>query len=263
MACGGGSGISEFFSDDPLVEAGVLELREEILLPEVEIDSSIGSYWGTEEEFNQFVQLQITAMALNTCADSGAIPITDDPSWSVPASVIEKIDIVRLARFQAAALAIKSLEIAIPPIAEIPDEDVIRAREELEEQLVPFRCSMLALAPTVRNGIESDSSLEEIYKEAGYVVETNVVPALQELQNRLLKEKRRFWRRLLLKGGVLAPKFAINWTTRGALFAALESLEDTKDIARVVIERGDLLTSLKSQGGLGYLLSVAEHPIFK
>ena len=36
MACGGGSGISGEFSDDPLVEKGILDLREEVLLDEIE-----------------------------------------------------------------------------------------------------------------------------------------------------------------------------------------------------------------------------------
>ena len=34
--CGGCSGISDFFSDDPLVKAGILELEEEYLLSGIE-----------------------------------------------------------------------------------------------------------------------------------------------------------------------------------------------------------------------------------
>ena len=64
------SGISEFFGDDPLVGAGVLELREEILLPDVEVKFPPGHFWGTEGESDHFVQLQPTAMALNTCVDT-------------------------------------------------------------------------------------------------------------------------------------------------------------------------------------------------
>lgn len=263
MACGGGHGISEAHGDDPLVEAGVLELKEELLLPEVEARFSVGHYWGTEEEFNQFIQLQITSMALNTCANTGAVPITDNSGWLVPALFTKKIDILRFAHFQAAALAVKSLEIAIPPIAEIPDSDILKARNELSEQLVPFRRSMLTLAPIVRDGIESGASLADIYKEANYIVETNVAPALHELQNRLLKEKGRFWRKLILKGSKVIPKFILNWTTKGALLATINSLGDVKDLALEVIDRETLLTSLKTQGGLGYLLAVADYPSFK
>lgn len=263
MACGGGYGISEVISDDPLVEAGVLELREELLLPEVEVNFSPGHYWGTEEEFGQFVQLQITTMALNTCAESGAVPVTDNPNWPVPISLTKKIDFLRFAQLQAVALGVQSIEIAIPLIAGIPDADILKARDELRDQLVPFRRSMLALAPTVRGGIQSGASLAEIYKEARYIVETNVAPALYELQDRLSKEKGRFWRKLILKGSTVIPKFVLNWTTKGALLAAIDSLGDAKDLALKVVDRGALLTSLKSQGGLGYLLSVADHPSFK
>ncbi len=263
MACGGGHGISDFFADDTLVEAGVLELREELLLPEVEVNPSSGEYWGTEEEFNRFVNMQITAMALNTCACSGAVPVTDNPEWVIPASLIGKIDFLRFAKLQAVVLAIQSLDIAIPAIAEISDEDILKARDQLSEQLAPFRRSMLALAPMVREGIQSGASLPDMHKEARYIVETNVAPALHELQDRLAKEKGRFWRKLILKGSTVIPKFVLNWTTKGALLAAIDSLGDAKDLALEVMGREALLSSLKSEGGLGYLLSVREHPSFK
>lgn len=262
MACGGGHGWSEFYSDSLLVDEGVLELREEVLLPEVEVDFSPGHYWGTQEEFDQFLQLQITAMALNTCVESGAVPVTDNSNWPVPVSLTKRVDFLRLAKFQAVALAIQSLEITIPPIAEIPDEDILKARDELREQLMPFRCSMLSLAPIVRSGIQSEASSEAIYKEATYIAETTVAPALYELRERLSKEKGRFWRRLILKGSTIIPKFVLNWMTKDALSASIASLTAAKDLALEITNREALLTSLKSQGGLGYLLSVAGHPSF-
>lgn len=263
MTCGGGSGMSECFSDDPLVKSGVVELREEVLLSEVQVNFAQGHYWGTEEEFNQFVELQITAMALNTCVDHGAVPVTDSPNWPIPASLARKADLVRFAHIQAAALAVQSLEVAIPPIAELVEDDILEARVQLREQLVPFRRSMLALAPIVRDGIQSEASLGEIYEEAKYVVETNVAPALYELHDRLSKEKGRFWRKLIIKGSGVIPKFVLNWTTKGALLAAIDSLGDVKDLTLEVVEREALLASLKSHGALGYLLSVADHPSFK
>ena len=69
MACGGGHGWSEdVLGDSQLVKAGILEAREEILLPDVEVDFSPGHFWGTPDEFNEFVQLQITSMAFSRIA---------------------------------------------------------------------------------------------------------------------------------------------------------------------------------------------------
>ena len=256
MACGGTSGLSEeCFADDPLVKAGVVEVIEEVFLPEDEVSY----YWGTEEEFNQFRKLQITAMAMNTCAHGSSVPITDDSDWPIPAYLTQNIDLARFAQFQAVALAVRSLEIALPSIADLTDEDILRARDDLKEQLAPFRRSMLTLAPTLRDGMKSGASLAEIYKEASYIVETNVSPALFELQDRLSKEKGRFWRRLILESSAVVPKFVVSWTTKGALSAAINSIGDVKDLALDVMEHERLLTSLKSQGGLGYLLSVADN----
>ncbi|MCX5994660.1 MAG: hypothetical protein NTV59_01475 [Chloroflexi bacterium] len=259
MVCAGGQGMSEFLNDDPLVKAEVLEIREEFLLPDIEVKFSPGFFWGTDEEFNQFAQLQVTAMALNSCVDTGAVPLTDNPDWPIPASMTKKIDVLRFARLQAVALGMQSLEIALPPIANLSDDDILQARDDLMEQLIPFRHSMLKLAPTVRDGIQSEVSLSEIYKEARYVVETKVAPSLFELQDRLSKEKGRFWRRLILRSSVFIPKFIVSWTTKGALSAAVNSLSEAKDLAVAFIEHERLLTSLKSEGGLGYLLSVSDN----
>ncbi len=60
MACGGGSGISDEYSDDPLVEEGILDLREELLLEEIEYSCA------SEDEVKgaNFFDLNITGMAL-------------------------------------------------------------------------------------------------------------------------------------------------------------------------------------------------------
>lgn len=194
MACGGGIGMSEELSgDDPLVEAGVIELREEFLLDlpsDVDVQFSDG-HWGTEEEFARFVRLQVTAMAMGICASEGAVPVTDDPAWPVPAAIAGAIDLARFARLQAAALGLHSVNIAIPPMAAAGDDEILEAREQLREQLIPFRRSMLRLAPAVREAMRSGASMSDVAEEARYVVETLVAPSLSELHDRVAVERRR------------------------------------------------------------------------
>lgn len=264
MACGGGHGMSlDLFGDDMLVEAGILELKEKVLFPEIEVDFSPEYPWGTDEEFDKYIRLQVTAMTMDICSGSNLVPVTDDPAWPVPASMLENLDLLRFSHLQASALAIQSLEIALPPIADIPDADILKAREELREQLVPFRRAMLALSPAVRSGLGSEATLLDIHREAKYIVDTQVAPALGELRDRLAKERGKFWRRLLLKGGAVVPQFILNWTTKGALSAAVNAVGSAKDLTLDLIDRENLLASLKSQGGLGYLLAVTDHPSFK
>jgi hypothetical protein len=197
--CGGGAGISNIvLEDSALVEAGVLQPREELLIPGVEVDFSPGHYWGTPEEFEKFYRLQITAMTMEVCSNDNLVPVADDADWPIPASLLENIDLLRCAPLQASALAIESLEIALPKLADVPDEDILKAREELSDQLIPFRHAMLALSPAIRSGIENGATLLDIQREAKYVVDTQVAPALGELRDKLAREKGRFWRRFLL-----------------------------------------------------------------
>ena len=54
MALCAGHGISELFTDDPLIEAGVIELREEIVESDIEPNSNPEDYWGGNEGFNKY-----------------------------------------------------------------------------------------------------------------------------------------------------------------------------------------------------------------
>lgn len=263
MACGGGHGGSELLCENPLVKGDVIELREEILLDDIEVDLSPGYHWGTEEEFDLYCRLQVTGMAINDGINSGSIPLTDTPDSPIPAAILEGFDLKRFARLQASALSIQSLKIILPPFKKISDYEILEAREELRDQLIPFRLAMLALSPVVRQGIENNSSLAEIYKEANYIAETRVFPALTELRKKLELEKGRFWRRIILKGSSILPTFLLNWTTKNALTAVIKALDESKDIALDFIKREENLEAFRSQGGLGYLLNIVDHPVFK
>jgi hypothetical protein len=263
MDCGGGHGGSLCYWDDPLVEGDVIEIREEILLDDIEVDFSPGYYWGTEEEFDLYHRLQVTGMAINESSNSGCVPLTDIPDSLIPAEILEGVDLKRFARLQASALAIQSLKFVLPPFKEISDYEILEAREELRDQLIPFRLAMLALSPVVRQGIEGNSSLIDIHKEANYIAETRILPTLIELRKKLELERGKFWRRIVLKGSSILPAFFLNWTTKNALTAVIKAIDSSKDIALDFIKREETLEAFRSQGGLGYLLNIMDHPVFK
>ena len=264
MACGGGHGMSDdLFGDSPLVQSGVIELREETLLDEIPCDFTPGFYWGTPEENALYRQLQITTMSINECMNSGNVPVTDVAATPIPATVLEQMDIKRFARLQATALAIQSLKVALPPFKEISDDEILEARDKLKEQLISLRRAMLTLAPAVRQGIESNNSLTDIQKEATYIVDTRIIPSLEDLRKKLELEKGKFWRRLVLQGSSIVPNFFLNWMTNNALTAAMKAVDSSKEIALSLIQREETLELFKAQGGLGYLLDIVDHPIFK
>lgn len=261
--CGSGLGCSEVYSDSPLVDEKVLELREEYLLDYIKTGFSEGHFWGTQEEFNKYYNLQVTQMALNLCDSENAIPITDNNDMVIPAALIERNKLLRFAHLQAAALAIQSLEIALPNFLDISDNDILEARLKLKDQLIPFRRAMLMMAPIIRSGVNSDATLTAIYNEAKYVVDTKISPALDELTDKLKKEKGRFWMKLLFNGGSFIPRLAFNWATKGALAASIVGVDDLKNVALDTIGHKEIVDTLKNQGGIGFLLKVSEYPKFK
>jgi hypothetical protein len=259
MACGGGHGTIDDFSDELLVKVGIIELREYIHEPDINPIPSDKSVWGTDENFDLFLKSQVTLMALNACTNENAVPITDDPNWPIPGSLIHKMDITRFARLQAGALAMESINILIPSLANLEGEEILIVREKLKEQLIPFRNAMLRLAPLVREGIKTDASPHAIFKEASYVVETTIAPLMEELRNRVSKERERFWRKVLIKAGVIAPKIILNWASQNAIKAAIESFADAKDIIEEIVAYDRWTDAMISTGGIGFLLSIKEY----
>lgn len=255
MGCGGGCGISGAYCDDPLVDEGVLDLREEFLLSEIDCDFSPGHPWGTDEEFGRYHDLNVAGMALNCCQTEGAVPATSNPSAPIPVEMLTRHDVPRDVEAQAAALAIQSLDIALPPLATLRSEEILEARGLLAEQLIPFRRAMYALAPAVRSGIEAGASLDEIGKEAEYQAKTVVIPRLEEMKKRLALEKGRFWRKLVMRVAGDLPAIVLKWATGAGTAAAVDAAKLASGAAGQIVENETFANLLLSGGGLGYLIS--------
>ena len=260
MACGGGHGMSQdLFGENLLVKAGIIELEEEPLLGEVDElvdDWPVGVGW--PKDFGRYVNLQVTAMAMMKCRESSFVPVTDNQNFKIPALVLSEFDIERNARLQAVAGAIACIEMVLPPIVELEDEDILRLREELAEELIPFRRSMLGLAPQVRSYLNEGASIRDVYQEAMYVIDTSVRPALDECRGKMEQQKSAFWRRILLKTGGVLPKFIMNWAEKSLISAAVDAAKDISDLGVSAIKNDLLLENMKNQGGFGFLLSLED-----
>lgn len=249
FTCGGGSGISDLFSDDVLVKAGIIELEEENVLHGVQAAT-----------FDNYVDLQVTGMALQKCNQGSLVPVTDNPDFQIPAFVLTKSDILRNAELQAASVAISSIDLVLPPIGGINDEDILQLRDELSNELVPFRRSMLRLAPLIRQHMDEGAGIKELYDEARYLTQTTIIPSLGDLRDRIEKESGAFWRRILLRSGAIIPRFIINWTQKDIVSAAVGSLGDLSELAGLGIDRQRLIDNILREGGIGFLLSLERHP---
>lgn len=253
--CGGGCGISEYFSDDPLVEEGVLEFREELLLNEIEQDFSSG-FWGTKEEFRRYCDLNATGMALICCEKEGAVPATDKKDMPLPISLLHSLNISRSAHIQAGALALRSIQLTLPAFKTLTSYEVLEVREKLKDELIPFRAAMLALAPRVRAGITANASMQDLFDEAQYLVETNVIPRLTELKRRLTLEKGVFWRKVIQTTASCLPNIMLKMTSGSGMIAAIEAAKLAGGLAAKTVDNDKLVQDLLANGGLGYLLSI-------
>ena len=215
MGCGGGLGISDCYCDDPLVDEGVLELREEFLLDEIEADFSPGHYWGTDEEFGIYHDLNIAGMAMKCSETDNAIPATSRQDAPLPISCFTKLNLNHFAKLQATALAFHSISLTLPAFSTLNSYEILEAREKLKEQLSPFRSAMLALAPKVRSGLSSGATIKEVFLEAKYVAETDVSPRLNELKRKLELERGTFWRKLTYKVLSNLPSIALKGVSSG------------------------------------------------
>jgi hypothetical protein len=260
MACGGGHGMSEdLFGENLLVKAGVIELEEEYLLHEV--DESVKD-WPTDvvwpKDFSKYIDLQIAGMAIRKSEETSFVPVTDNKDFRVPALILNKFDIMSNAKLQAVAGAVSCIDMVLPPVIGLEDEDILRLREELEDELIPFRRSMLGLAPQIRNYLDEGASVRDVYREAKYVIDTSVRPALDECKVKMEQGKNEFWRKILLKAGGSLPKFVMNWAEKSLISAAVDSMKDIVDLGVSAINNDVLFENMRRQGGFGFLLSLEE-----
>ena len=260
MACGGGHGMSEdAFGDNLLVKAGIIKLEEEFLLGEV--DEMVDDWpleGGWPKDFDRYVNFQVAAMAMMKCREPSFVPVTDNQNFKIPALILNEFDVERNAKLQAAAAAIASVEIVLPPITGLEDEEILRLREELASELIPFRRSMLRLAPLVRSYLDEGASFREICQEAKYVIDTSVRPMLGECRAKMEKERRAFWRRVLAKAGGVLPKFIMSWADKSLISAAVDAVKDISSVGVSAIDKQELLEDMKRQGGFGFLLSLED-----
>lgn len=238
-----------------LVESGVLDVAQQELVPGVGDDLP----WDSDQGFEEYCKLQVTAMAMDLCSTTGAVPITNSAAWPIPANMLCDLDLFRSTRIQASALAMQSVEVVLPPFANMTDDGILQLREELKEQLIPFRRAMVALSPTVRSAMGSGATLMDVYREAKYVVDTRVVPALEDLKDKLRKEKKKFWRQLIFKAGAVLPNIVLNWTTQGAISAAVDAVNRSEGLILGALDHDHLVRALVGEGGLGFLLALGDH----
>ena len=127
----------------------------------------------------------------------GAVPVVCDKTANLYRlkSSTNTMDIN--AQSLACILAMKSIELIIPPTKPADSDTILEARYKLRDFLPPFWSSMLKLSVDLRKRISSDMPIEQIMFEGKELVDTTVLPTLIELKQKIRKEERDWFHKII------------------------------------------------------------------
>lgn len=192
------------------------------------------------------------ANAVLYASNNGLPLVNDNPRLPVPAA--GGSDVKSNAQQLATILALESVKLALPNLRPLSFEELAELRHETRQSVEPFRRAMLRLSKELNAAILSDSPLEEVQREAKFLVETTVLPELAQFREDLAQPSRPWHRRAfdLVKS---TPE----------LVAAFATMPTNMAVAKVLIALGDVLTDVRDKrleregmakrGGFHYLLT--------
>lgn len=157
----------------------------------------------------------------------------------------------------AALLAMKSVEMLLPRTKGVHPEIILEAREKLSNHLPPFWSSMLKLSVELKKRIEECKSIDNICFESEELVDTLVRPALIDLQNKMLKERRDWFYKILspIQKGLRLMIGNPPLTQQQLLTNALVL---SADVTMSIAENMRSIESLKQEAGLTFLLEIGQ-----
>jgi hypothetical protein len=157
------------------------------------------------------------------------------------------------ARQVASLLAMKSVEIILPKTRGVHPEVILEARERLSDHLPPFWSAMLKLSVEMKDRIKECQSIEELFGESQFLIDTLVLPALIDLQQKMLREKKDWFYKILspiqkgLRVMVGNPPLTQQQLITNALVLGSDVLVSAAENMRTI-------EALKQEAGLTFLL---------
>jgi len=159
-----------------------------------------------------------------------------------------------LAKNLTKILADQCINLSLPEIKIESPEEILELREKLCTQIIPFRMTMQKLSSDLRKMLNDNYTIDNIKKEAQFLVETKVEPALNELKRKVELEDSSFFKKLF--GNV------INWIPYFAqIYSAPSPDKYFKLVEKVLGDTTALMKeaesdSLEKEKGLSFLLGI-------
>ncbi len=100
-------------------------------------------------------------------------------------------------QYLSSLLAMKTVELTLPGMKSVHPEIILEARERLRDLLPPFWGTMLRLSTDFSKCLEQGQALHDIERECEDYIDTNVRPALIELNSKLEKDRKSWFHKIL------------------------------------------------------------------
>lgn len=140
--------------------------------------------------------LTMDALAeLDQMVEDGKVPILGYPHVQLKNA---KTQFKRFTASQLASmLALRSLNLVLPQTKPVDADTILEARERLKDYLLPFWSSMLYLTGCYKSLLHQNTSIPEIERECEFIIDTHVRPNLIDLNQKLIKEPKGWFRKIV------------------------------------------------------------------
>lgn len=190
---------------------------------------------------------------MNSLIDQGASPIVGKYHIDLNENHKERL----CSKSLASLLAMKSVELVLPAMKKAEPEIILEARDRLKDQLPLFWASMLELSTKLKTEINQDMKPNDVFFETQEIVDTTVLPALVELKEKINKEKKNWFYKILnpVFDGVKMFMGNPKLTTENLVITGLST---GMNITSNFIEQEYEIQKMKREAGLTFLLRLDE-----
>jgi len=158
------------------------------------------------------------------------------------------------ARTLSTLLALECTRIMLPQVGAMTPGQIADFREQNKGNLAAFRSGMLRLAAKLDSVIE-DCDAEHIAERTKFVIDTEILPALDELRADIQKSNRP-WGVRAMDAATVGGAIAVGFLTGSAAVGALSGLTKIADVASKELQAKKDAQERRNKNGLFYLLEV-------
>lgn len=155
----------------------------------------------------------------------------------------------------ATALAIKSIAMVLPGTKKADSKTILEAREKLKDHLPPFWASMLKLSAELFERLNPKEDEIKLQREVDYAVSTIVRPTLIELVNKMEKERKQ-WFYKILSPLVTGLKIMVGKPPGDLASLISSSLTLGANVSLDIVKQLRKVEALKQNSGLTYIIEL-------